>query len=36
MPAGKWKMYESAKLYIADGTLDLDDDEALLLALSGV
>jgi hypothetical protein len=26
MAAGKWKLYESAKLYLADGTLDLDDN----------
>lgn len=24
MPAGKWKVYESAKQYIGDGTIDLD------------
>lgn len=24
--AGKWKFYESAKLYLADGTFDLDDN----------
>jgi hypothetical protein len=24
MAAGKWKLYESAKLYLADGTFDLD------------
>jgi hypothetical protein len=23
--AGKWKLYETAKLYLADGTFDLDD-----------
>lgn len=25
MPAGKWKVYDLAKKYLADGTLDLDD-----------
>lgn len=24
MPAGKWKLYNSAKEYIGDGTIDLD------------
>lgn len=26
MPAGKWKLYESAKKALADGTIDLDTD----------
>jgi hypothetical protein len=26
MAAGKWKLYEAAKLYLADGTFDLDDN----------
>jgi hypothetical protein len=26
MAAGKWKLYETAKLYLADGTFDLDDN----------
>lgn len=26
MAAGKFKLYETAKLYLADGTLDLDDN----------
>jgi hypothetical protein len=25
MPAGKWKLYQQAKKYLADGTHDLDD-----------
>ncbi len=25
MPAGKWKVYDLAKKYIGDGTIDLDD-----------
>ncbi len=40
MAAGKWKMYESAKLYLADGTFDLDDNTnwkvALFLSTSNV
>jgi hypothetical protein len=31
--AGKWKMYDLAKKYIGDGTLDLDAASALKLAL---
>ena len=26
MPAGKWKLYDTAKLYIGDGTIDLDSN----------
>lgn len=33
MAAGKWKVYESAKDYIADGTFDLDDNTNWKLAL---
>lgn len=33
MAAGKWKLYETAKLYLADGTLDLDDNTNWRLAL---
>jgi hypothetical protein len=33
MAAGKWKLYESAKLYLADGTFDLDDNTNWKLAL---
>jgi hypothetical protein len=31
--AGKWKLYESSKLYLADGTLDLDDNTNWKIAL---
>lgn len=38
MAAGKWKLYDRAKLYLADGTHDLDDTSnwkcALLLSTS--
>ena len=37
--AGKWKLYESAKEYIGDGTIDLDDNTmkvALFLSTSNV
>jgi hypothetical protein len=33
MAAGKWKIYEVAKLYISDGTHDLDDNTNWRLAL---
>jgi hypothetical protein len=33
MAAGKWKLYESAKLYLADGTFDLDLNTNWKLAL---
>jgi hypothetical protein len=33
MAAGKWKLYEAAKLYLADGTFDLDDNTNWKLAL---
>jgi hypothetical protein len=33
MAAGKVKLYQTAKLYIADGTLDLDDNTNWRLAL---
>jgi hypothetical protein len=33
MAAGKWKLYESAKLYLADGTFDLDDNTNWKVAL---
>ena len=31
--AGKWKLYESAKLYLSDGTFDLDDNTNWKVAL---
>ena len=31
--AGKWKMYETAKTYVGDGTFDLDDNTNWKLAL---
>lgn len=37
MPAGKWKVYEAAKEYIGDGTIDLDSSTfkmALFLSIS--
>lgn len=33
MAAGKWKMYDFAKKYIGDGTIDLDDTTNWKLAL---
>lgn len=33
MAAGKWKLYESAKKYLADGTFDLDDGTNWKVAL---
>lgn len=33
MAAGKWKLYDFAKKYIGDGTLDLDDSTNWKLAL---
>lgn len=33
MAAGKWKLYETAKLYLSDGTFDLDDNTNWKLAL---
>jgi hypothetical protein len=33
MPAGKWKAYDLAKKYLADGTFDLDDTTNWKLAL---
>lgn len=33
MAAGKWKLYESAKLYLSDGTFDLDDNTNWKVAL---
>lgn len=33
MAAGKWKLYEAAKKYLADGTFDLDDNTNWKLAL---
>ena len=33
MAAGKWKLYESAKEYLADGTFDLDDTTNWKMAL---
>ena len=33
MAAGKWKLYEAAKLYLADGTFDLDDNTNWRVAL---
>jgi len=33
MAAGKWKLYEYAKEYIGDGTLDLDDATNFKMAL---
>lgn len=33
MAAGKWKLYETAKLYLADGTFDLDDNTNWKMAL---
>lgn len=34
MAAGKWKLYESAKLYLSDGTFDLDDTTNWKMALA--
>lgn len=31
--AGKWKVYEKAKLYLADGTFDLDESTNWMMAL---
>jgi hypothetical protein len=33
MAAGKWKLYEQAKVYLADGTHDLDSTARLSMAL---
>jgi hypothetical protein len=33
MPAGKWKVYDIAKKYLADGTLDLDETTNWKMAL---
>lgn len=33
MAAGKWKLYEAAKEYLADGTFDLDDTTNWKIAL---
>lgn len=33
MAAGKWKLYEQAKLHLADGTFDLDDTTNWKMAL---
>lgn len=33
MAAGKWKLYEDAKKYLADGTFDLDDTTNWKMAL---
>ena len=33
MAAGKWKLYDAAKLYLSDGTFDLDDNTNWRLAL---
>lgn len=33
MPAGKWKVYELAKKYLADGTFDLDEGTNWKMAL---
>jgi hypothetical protein len=33
MAAGKWKVYEAAKKYLADGTFDLDDTSNWKMAL---